>query len=572
MPELTPQPVPSHRFHAGATSLALVFLLGVAGVCIVAPLGRIAVDVAGHWLQGLVNTGLPSPNEPALSSMGLDLSLLGSSLLYAALIGGTAVCLGFPTGLALGRVSTRWSLAVVASMVLPTFLAYAGWSIVRSPTTPMGRWLGSAPERGMDWLPGMVSKLLAVGSLGLWAWPLAAVVIGAGVRTLGQPFFDHLALDTTSHIRRVWTTLVAIRLHLVQAWSLVALIMLGSAVPLHVAQIQTYAIVIWRTLDAHPETPWQAWISAWPLVFIASVAAWLIIKLIFHAASQHDGRSSATASQTQTRSAGPDFHLPGLMAAWLGWVLGVGVPMMLFLWSMGSSRALVRFVNNAHAAIGDSTMVAGVVAATSVLICLASAQIASTTRLDVGEKRQVWKAGFMQLLLMAWLIWSLLPGVLVGAAVAGLMRQPIIPESIEQSIIPMVLAHVGRFGSVPMLVGLWVGTTGLGGSVVDLRLLDAPDTVRNWILTTLPLHIGPALAVGLACFGLSLQEIEASVMVQQPGLDHLAQRLLQWLHYERMEELSAAATFLTGVGIMVGLAIVSLDWLGSLGTHRTPRE
>ncbi|VAX37765.1 hypothetical protein MNBD_PLANCTO03-1872, partial [hydrothermal vent metagenome] len=121
--------------------------------------------------------------------------------------------------------------------------------------------------------------------------------------------------------------------------------------------------------------------------------------------------------------------------------------------------------------------------------------------------------------------------------------------------LPMVLAHLSRVAFLPVLVGLWLGASE-AGAIAETRLLDGATGFVNWARTSLRLVLGPAVAVGVASGCLSFHEIESSVQVQGPGIDHMAQRLLQWLHYERMAELSAAGVLLLGVGLGVSVLVV----------------
>ena len=68
---------------------------------------------------------------------------------------------------------------------------------------------------------------------------------------------------------------------------------------------------------------------------------------------------------------------------------------------------------------------------------------------------------------------------------------------------------------------------------------------------------GTGVAMGL----LSLYEIESSVIVQPPGVENLSRRLLSLLHFSRDEQLSAAAVWLVGMGLVPAVgAGVALAW------------
>ncbi len=541
MTRSAPQPPPSLRSRSRLGTMAseragLIWIRIVFGFCVLLPgLGVVVQAIGGIADSGLGDMAM-TPSRWAS---------LGRTTLYASIIATLATLLAWPVAVVTARARRSvWLLVLATPMLLPSYLTYAGWSIARAPTTPIGRWVSLAPERGFEWMPMAVGRGMATWGLALWAWPLAAVVMAVGLRALGGGVAESLRLEPCSPWQRQRVLARSVRPSIVAGWGLVALLMLGSAVPMHVARVETYAIRVWITLDEHPAEPWRAWLTAWPLVVIAGAAGWVISGRLARA-----GQQLAALATEETRRIRP--HPLHVVLAAVPWVVAVVVPFGLFWWSMGSPRALVQLFDRAGTGLATSSLIGLIVGGLAVSLCLAAAQTASATRgRPVG----------LRIMLGFFLSWALLPGVLAGAGIAQMMRLPGVPDTLAESALPMVFAHLSRVAFLPILVGIWLGVSE-AGAIAETRLLDGATGLTNWAKTSLRSVLGPALAVGLACGCLSFHEIESSVQVQGPGIHHIAQRLLQWLHFARMTELSAAGVLLLGVGIVVsGLVVVGSLW------------
>lgn len=511
----------------------------------------------------VAGTTVASASTHDLSDAALTASAwasIGRTCVYAGGIALLAVLLAVPVAMVVARARPVWQLVLAAPMLLPSYLAYAAWSIARAPTTPIGRWIAAAPERGQEWLPLLASRGLAVWGLALWAWPLAALVIAMSLRATSAQLDDPLRLDCARALQRVKARLGAARPGLVAAWGLVALLMLGSAVPLQVARVETYAIRVWIVLDSHPAEPWRAWLGSWPLAVLAIGAGWLLSGRLARAGAQMAELTDASAPNAQVLRRSWSAWIARAGAAALPWMLSVLVPLGLFWWSMGDPRMLGVFLERAGSGVATSLAVGAVVGGVAGATCIAVAQLAGTMR-ATGRGRAV-----VRWLLAACLAWTLLPGVLTGSAVAGAMRLSIVPDAVGDSAFPMVVAHVSRCLFLPVMVGIWLAA-GESRGIGDSRRLDGATGLIAWARTALRTALGPSIAVGLACMCLSVHEIESSLQVQSPGIDHLAQRLLQWLHYEQTTELSAAGVLLLGLGVVGSALAVLLSWRP---TKRTP--
>jgi len=91
------------------------------------------------------------------------------------------------------------------------------------------------------------------------------------------------------------------------------------------------------------------------------------------------------------------------------------------------------------------------------------------------------------------------------------------------------------------------------GELEDLRRLEAGGGLRAWLGTRAMAQAPALLAAGAGMFLLSLHEIESAVTLTPPGSDNLPRFLLNLLHYNRQEELTAGMLVVAGGGLAVAL-------------------
>lgn len=502
----------------------------------------------------LSNQHEPSP-APATLASPFAWSSIVTTLWVCPAIALLATLLGIPASWALRRASPGWIALVCVPLMLPSFLAYSGWGVLRGPGSALGDWLSRGdPSRVL-----IADKVFAIGGLALWAWPIATLVMWSATRRLPQSVLDALAMEPASIVRRAREGLALVWPAVLGSVALVTFVMLGSAIPLHLAQIPTYAIHLWAYLSLTPE-PIRVWIAAWPLLILALVLAWWVAR---RARAPRSPQEDLGDPRSRRRSRA----LVGMAAT--VWSLSVIVPLMLLAWSLRTPWAsLTGFWRESGRAVGQSTLNASMVAGACVLLCLASWRCASAAR----EHRSVGAIPRAATLttrcaIIALLAGAFMPGVLVGSATLTYWNLPIIPRAWSDTNLPLLLAHLARFAFVPVLVGLWLGAME-SPEALDARRLYAPGA-RGWWRVRVQGNPAPLIGSGLAVFALSLHEIESSVFLVPPGSANLAQRVLDLLHYARDEQLAAASINLVGLStLLAGLSA----WMMTRGLNEPSSE
>ena len=247
-----------------STTAALVLLVAATLAAVVLPVLNLAWAAISRGTSSLSGA---LPPDPILSAGQLE--LLAGSAAWAAGIAAAAVVFALPAAWALRKRPYLATLLLVP-LVQPNYLAYAGLNLLRAPHTLLGDWVERLAQAGMKDAPLVLGRVVAFAGLSLWVWPLAAITLGGFVRSIDDEVLESARLETRSPARRMLLVVGMLRRGLLAAWGAVFLVMLGSAVPLHLAQIETDAIRVWRLLDqTSAANRWTAWVGAWPTLVLA---------------------------------------------------------------------------------------------------------------------------------------------------------------------------------------------------------------------------------------------------------------------------------------------------------------
>ncbi len=473
------------------------------------------------------------------------IGLLVRSLGIAGFIGLVGVCMGIPAAriIAIKVPKHHWGARLMPAMLispiwLPAALVYAAGNLLRAPDTMVGRaivtYSTSSPD--LRWITIWAGYIIAIGGLAIWSAPIAGVLIASGLGHRTNLYTEMIALEPVGVIRR---SILWVQLHLAtlfRAWVLVTVIMLGSAVPMHLAQLETWSIVIWRQLAESPIEQWgRIWLRAWPTILIAGIGAWVLTGALVRRREESRFEDQGYSLQT----------LPKLviLGAIIVWALGAMVPMGAMLVTLDDWGAIFHFWRIESGAMIDSGLLA---LAAGLVVMLVAVLVAITLG---NPSRRIRRIGAWALMVLC--ILGLIPGVLIGAAIA---RSPIPWMTTGWS--GAVLASCMRSAFLGAIIGALCASSE-SIEQKSIRWQMAGGSIIGWTRAVMPTITMPLLGAGLIAGLFSMYEIEASVMVRPPGMDNLPQQLLADLHYARLEQLSAAGINLLGIGL-IGSIIASL--------------
>lgn len=540
----TPRPITVPTSFGAGLAAAWVVGLAIPALAVLWPAGVALVQCVGAAARGPVGGG-----SGELVVRAFDGVLLAKSVGWAGLIAMIAVLLAWPGAWVLRGRSGWLGPASVVAMLVPSYLASSGWGLLRAP----GTWVGNAIEelaaRGWTSLPIHVGVGLAVMGLALWAWPMAMMVTAVGVGAVDEGVLEALDADAG------WVGRVRERAKLswpgaVSAWGVVFLVMMGSAIPLHLAQLDTYALRVWLTLDlTSAQDKWKVWAAAWPLLVIAGVGAWWVVGWARRVA----------AVQWRETDAARDASRAAAVFSWAVFGLGVLAPIGLFAWSIHSARSLTLFWTLSGRALENSLEIAALTSA---------AGVAAAVGLWAGWASGGWRAWISSAALSALVFAGLMPGVLVGSAVnrafAGV-------PAVSSSLLVVVLAHTARFGFLPCLVAAWAAASE-PREMADLRATEGRLDLPGFLRACVSPRGRTLVATGAAVAALSLHEIEAAIQVHPPGMELLARKILDHLHFSRMEDMAAAVVWVVGGAVVLGLVAAGAARTGRRAGEEAPSD
>ncbi len=480
-------------------------------------------------------TQAPAANQLRFFSLAITLATFG----WASAIALIATALGWPAAWLLRARGWRFLPLLGAPLLLPNYLAFGAFNLMRAP----GTWFGDLLERSsrgeLAWLPSAAGRALAIGGLGIWAAPIAAVVLAVWLRRVDSQTWEQVALD--AHPGR-WRGGLSILRHkvslsmpgLAAAVLLITVLMLGSAIPLHVARVETLTIRVWLAMDLLPQDrQWRAWVIAWPMLLAAIAASWWIARELGAAETS----PSAEPARLSPRVVGR-----GAAAGAIGLVaLGALVPFVLFVSHIASAGGFVTFMRLYRSQFMNSGLVAAGVALGAVALMLLSWV---GTLAGGGARRMVRSSAFL------FALGALIPGVMLAVWSGSLVRASC--PRLEDSPWLLVLMHLARFGIVPIALGCWLAASE-PREQRDQRRLDGATGVWGLMRAAVAGHARALFAGGIIAGVLSLHEIESSIILQPPGIDTVSRAILNQLHFARTQELSAAGILLLSVGLAGGV-------------------
>ncbi len=495
---------------------------------------------------------LPSTGGPGAVPALPPASLIGispvQSLGIPLLIGVLACLLALPAAWWLGRAPahirrTRLPLLAVV-MIMPPHLAFSGWSLLRAPGTTLGDWIAHWPA----WANLGVSQLLAVLGLAIWSTPLATVLLIPSVRSIEPARLEALAMDGVGPIRQLLLITRWLRPGLLLASLAVAVLALGSAVPLHLAQFQTLAIDLWARLMLAPA--WTSMFTSWPLLLVALTAGAVTLRFLLPLArgtTPPDGRDTPQLPAAAGTLAPHARTARGSTA--VIWIAGTIVPLVLFARILPDWHVAIAVVQRTGPAIGNSLLTAGAVFAVTLILGLGITGGIFTVR-----RARLPLAVFTAALVAI----AVLPGVLIGMILrlaADFLGRSLGTQPSDEAL--LVLAHLARFGCIVPLAGWWLFAS-QSSSLRDLFAAEPGSAPRRYLTIHARQHLLPLAFGALGTAMLSLHEIEAAVMLQPPGRGTLSQRVLDLLHYNRDTDLAALNVTLIGAGLLLALTAATL--------------
>jgi len=476
----------------------------------------------------------PSPNTGACPAATPSAEMIVRSFALAAGIAALSVVLGYVPGRLLGTISRgRGALlgVLLAPLLLPRYLVLYAWELVRTPTTPLGDWLSARPQWARA--AGSVTSGL---TLVMWYWPLAAVVIAQGFRSMDRDVHDSGLLDGSGPQRFARVTLPLLTPALLLAFGLCFVMVLGEFATFHLAGIETLGTAL-AVLYAETGSAATVARAAWPTVLPAAVVA----VALWRQSEDWSTHPPLAAPPAPRRAAWRWTLLVVLMG------LTVAAPVGLLAASLRDTTHFADFVELHREELGTSLLAAGVGAAAALTLAAGALALGR-----LGRGGRVVGALVLPTVLLA----ALLPGGLIGAALVHL-QTPLRAEGFREGWWSVSAGLAARTAGVVLLL-LRFGARARSRHLAELAATDGAGAARTWWSVHLPSLWPLAAAAAVLATMLGLTELPATTVLLPAGVPNFAQGLLNQMHYARDQQVIASCLVLVGGYAALAAAAVGL--------------
>jgi len=462
------------------------------------------------------------------------------SITLSTVIAASAVLLGYAPGRLLGtsrRHNDLVLLLLLMPLVLPQYLLYYAWNLLLSPTTSLGAYLCSRPHAA-----GFVATLTSSGVLVLWYWPLAALLIAQGWRSIDRQIQDCASLDADACGRFRHITLPLLGRPLLMAFAVCFVLSLSEFATFNLAGIRTIGTEL-AVLYQQQYCVGSVARVAWPVAAVAMLVAVAMGK------SSCAWQLSAAPSDTITaRSQRWRWLILLLLFA-----VSLIAPAVLLVVNLRSFAPLDNFLKLHLDALLWSLLIAAVTAVIAHLIACGAFFLRQR---DIDGRATAWRSLSMIMRVTIFLA-MLIPASLVAGALLRMFTVLKLPAAFRQGWYIVSAGQAVRFAGIALIILTLMRQT-QHKRLCEMAFLDGASTFAAWwhvhLPRTWPLLLGSFILIVM----LSMTELSAAMMLLPAGLPNFAQNLLNQMHYAMDQQVITSSLVLLSLFMVLAVVVVLL--------------
>jgi len=509
---------PDMRRRTLLKGLALVPWL----IVIVFPLG---------WLLTTMPTAsLPEPEDLPLSRYLLVLfrtSMIGCILATFSLLA------AWPAARLIGGhpwARTWGPLFLIIPLLIPPQINFYAWGLLVTPNSTLGTLINRS-----DYLI-MLSNFLRSGfALGLWYWPLCALILGLAWHRTDPDTWAQAKLDAGPLRRWWWIGLPMLRNAMILSWLIVFVMVLSQFVVFHLAGVDTLGTELSSLYQMTGSVHAVAWASL-PMIIPAAIVAGFMNHFFKSIVQTCDFPASERCWKGHWYLAG------GL------WIVSTLIPIILLATGIQGPTTFVQF---GQVSLNGLIMSLILALGTAVLTLM----IAMTTVLNSR------RSPFTSFIRWTTIFTALLPGSMIAVAMVDTFNPGILSNVIYNQPWMVSIGHTAQFGFLGILV-LSFAKSSLPPQIADLTKIDGAEGFSALTHVWLP-GLWPALLASLLLIvTLSITELPATMVLLPAGVPNFAQELLNQMHYARDQQVIASCLILFALAIVVAALIFIFVKLG----------
>ncbi len=470
------------------------------------------------------------------------------SFALAAGISAFAVLLGWVPGRLLGTAGS-WSMLIllllVLPLMLPRYVLYYAWTLLLSPTTQLGAYLAARPSLAR-FTASATSSMVLVS----WHWPLAALIMAQGWRSIDRQVGDSVLLDAGARRGFLRVFLPLMSRSILLAFGACFVLALSDFAAFHLAGVKTFGTELAVLYELTGE-PGAVAAAAWPVAVAAAVAAVVAggsIRSWFISDVTHESISS------QRRR-----------GRWLVLLLLVlitcGFPVGILLFNAEGTQEFRLFLTLHADDLAYSFLIAVMAALFAHLIGWGAVAIDDTADGTgrAGPGRRI--VGFV--LRAGVFLAMFVPGSLVASSLLETAVELHVPVAFSQSVLIVSAGQAVRFAGLAMII-LMLTRYPDSEQLSQMARVDGASRLQCFLHVHLP-RVWPVVAGGfILIIAFSVAELAATMVLLPAGLPNFAQRLLNQMHYARDQQVIASCLILVAcLTIMAGAVVLLLGFLRS---------
>lgn len=471
------------------------------------------------------------------------------TVVLAGVIAVASVVLGWLPGRLLGTCGARRGalvLLLLLPLVLPQYVLYYAWSLLLSPTTPLGRMLASSPA-----LARSVGTAVSTGVLIGWYWPLAALILAQGRRSIDPRIWLNALLDADRLRTFRHVTIPLLSRTALLAFGVCFVLALSEFATFHLAGVRTVgtelAVLYELTGAAAPVAR-----AAWPVAIVA-----LLVSVVLARVSDEWTSATPIGGTIQVRWRALDVAVFAalMLVSW-------AAPVILLAVNVTTLQPLRQFVTLHLDDLLWSALTAGCAAVLAILIGLGglpgTAREQTTRRLRRTAGRFVVGAGIF--------LAMFLPASLLAVSLLRLSIAAGLPAGLRQSWLMVAAGQAARFAGVALILLLLTRYPDRW-RLSAMASLDGASPLAAWwhvhLPRTWPVLVGTFLLVTM----LSITELSATMVLLPAGVPNFAQRLLNQMHYARDQHVIASCLILVSLFAILAVAAFALLRIGRIRSY-----
>ncbi|MCK5176027.1 MAG: 6-bladed beta-propeller [Planctomycetes bacterium] len=464
------------------------------------------------------------------------------SFLLAGVVACAAVVLGYTPGRLLGSQRIRQDMVLLLTLmplVLPRYVLYYAWSLLLSPTTSLGAYLGHNPEVAR-FIGGFSASMVLV----LWFWPLAALVLSHRWRSIDRRVLDSASVDAGPWGVFRYVTLPLLGGSILLAFGVCFVMALSDFSTFHLAGIETIGTQLAVLYELTGSQGAVARAALPVMIVAASLAVVLGARVrVWYTSGPFPGGGSRS---------GP-WRWSVLFALV---TVSVIIPIAVLIGNMTGVGPFLQFFR-LHADELAWSLVTGIAAA------LMTYLIASTVFFAYALPR--WGRLVAMVVSITVFLAMLVPASLIGTSMLKVLAVCRFPVAFRQGWYLVSAGQAARFSGVTLIILLLIRTS-QQHRLAEAASLDGASAWATWRHIYLPGSWAVFAGSFLLILMFSVTELPATMVLLPAGLPNFAQRLLNQMHYARDQQVIASCLVLIGLFLILTAVLVML-----LRRSRVPR-